>query len=503
MGSGATARVYQARDPASGAEVAVKLLHPHLADSADLRARFEREARASQALDHPGIVHLVDHGYKEDQAYLVMEYVPGPSLRTFLQKQDGPLEIEAAIRLAAAVAEALAYAHGQGVIHRDVKPSNILLRHGRLDEPVLGDFGLARLAEATLETASGRIAGTPAYISPEQGQGHPADARSDVYALAAVLFELLTGHPPFEAESPYAVVLHHVHTPPPDPCDLRPGLPRAVGDVVLRALAKNPNDRYPSAAAFAQALDAALRDGRRAGPAPAQPKRPATILAVAATLLLALVGFLLLAWSQGWLPRGGPGTAAANTTPTVERLVLQGEPAVHEAWLDPDLPERLSNEDPKIHLQGPSTPDRIAYRLALPEMPAGTQVLSATLSLYTVPWGEDNRYATLAAHRLLRDWDPDTANYLSPWTTPGLQAGVDYQAEPFFTLELGERLQTEGWLEIDVTAPVRDWLSGQANYGFVLRMTDDSFGMAHLWVYTGLYEDPDLRPQLSLSYLRP
>jgi hypothetical protein len=499
LGTGATARVYQARDPASGDEVAIKLLHPHLAGTAGLRTRFEREARASQALDHPGIVQVVDHGYQGDQAYLVMEYVPGPSLRTYLQERGGPLEVEPAIRLAAALAEALDYAHSQGVIHRDIKPSNIVLCHGRLDQPVIGDFGLARLAEATLQTASGGTAGTPAYISPEQGQGRPADARSDVYALGAVLFELLTGRPPFEAESPYAVVLHHVHTPPPDPRDLRPGLPRAVADVVLRALAKDPGDRYASAGEFAQACDAApptAPDTRR-------PSRPALVLVAAATLLVVLTGILLLAWSQGWLPGGRPGAAAANATPAVEHLVLQGPPAVREAWLDPDLPQRIASEDPKVHLQGPSTPDRIACRLALPEMPAGSQVVSATLSLYTVPWGEDNRYATIAAHRLLRDWDPGTANYTSPWATPGLQAGVDYEAEPFLTLALDDRLQAEGWLEIDVTAPVGDWLAGQANHGFVLRMTDDSFGMAHLWVYTGLYEDPDLRPRLNLLYRRP
>jgi hypothetical protein len=194
---------------------------------------------------------------------------------------------------------------------------------------------------------------------------------------------------------------------------------------------------------------------------------------------------------------------AGATTPVVESLVLQGRPAVVEAWLDPDLPERVAYEDPKVHLQGPSTPDRIAYRLALPELPAGAEVLSATLSLYTVPWGEDNRYATVAAHRLLRDWQPETANYQSPWTTPGLKTDVDYEGEPFLTIELADLLQAEGWLELDITAPVRDWLAGETNHGLLIRLTDESYGMAHLWVYSGEYEDPDLRPRFSLTYRRP
>ncbi len=498
LGAGASARVYLACDPTSGTQVALKVLHPHLSDAADFDLRFERETHTYPMLDHPGIVRLLDYGHEAGQAYLVMEYVPGLSLKRYQQERDNePLQVEAAVRLAAAVADALDHAHSQGVVHRDVKPANILLRDGRLDQPLLSDFGIARLMEATLDTASGRTLGTPAYMSPEQGQGQPADARSDIYALGAVLFELLTGRPPFEAESPYAVVLHHVHTPPPRPRDLRPDLPLAVEQVVLKALAKNPNERYPSAGAFALAL----RDSLAQAPTPAPRPRRLTYALIGLGALVALA--LLVAWFTGWLPVGRSGAFAARSTPTAESLILQGSPAIREAWLDPDLPERVSKEDPKVHLQGPSTPDRIVYRLVLPELPAGTEVLTATLALYTVPWGEDNRYATVAAHRLLSEWDPDTANYLSPWSTPGLQPGQDYEATPFFTLVLDDLLHNAGWLEVDITAPVQGWLASEPNHGLMIRMTDDSFGMAHLWVYSGEYEVPDLRPRFSLVYRRP
>jgi hypothetical protein len=194
---------------------------------------------------------------------------------------------------------------------------------------------------------------------------------------------------------------------------------------------------------------------------------------------------------------------SARHTPVVDSLILQGPPAIQEAWLDPDLPDRVAAKDPKVHLQGPSTPDRIAYRLEIPEIPADAQVLSATLSLYTVPWGEDNRYATVAVHRLRRDWQPTTANYQSPWTAPGLQTDVDYDAEPLLTLELVDLLHAEGWLELDITPAVQDWLAGQPNHGLLVHLTDDSFGMAHFWVYTGQYEDPGLRPRFAVQYQRP
>ncbi|MFQ5343163.1 MAG: protein kinase [Anaerolineae bacterium] len=497
LGQGAMAQVYRARDLDTDGEVAVKVLHSHLTADPEFTIRFEREARAAAGLDHPGIVSILDHGCEGDLHYVVMPLIDGPSLKAYLREQeDHTLPVAEAVNLVARLADALDHAHRQGVVHRDVKPPNVLLQAGDPEQPAITDFGVARMVEATVDTASGATLGTPAYMAPEQGEGKPADARSDVYALGAVLFELVTGRPPFQAESPYAVVLHHVHTPPPRPRSLRPDLPPAVEAVILRALAKNPADRYPSAAAFAADL-------RRSLTQPAQPRSRVPVLAAAAAVVVLLLGGLLALY-VGWLPAGRFGGAvAAEATPVVQTLILQGAPAIRGAWLDPDLPDRAAVEDPKVHLQGPSTPDRIAYQLILPEMPAATDVLTATLSLYTAPWGEENRYATVAVYRILRDWDPTTATYVSPWASPGLQVGVDCEPAPFFTLKLDELLHNEGWLDLDVTSAVQGWLAGQPNYGVMLRMTDDSFGMAHLWVYTAEYDDPDLRPRLSLVYRQP
>ena len=493
LGQGAMAQVYRGLAP-DGRPVAVKLLHPSLTGDAGFLARFRREAEAACRLDHPHIVKVLDHGSEGELHYLVMELVDGPSLQAALADRSEPLEPAEAVALVATLADALDYAHRQGIVHRDVKPSNVLLANGRLDDPMLSDFGVARMVDATVATQAGALLGTPAYMAPEQGEGQPGDERSDVYALGVILYELLTGRPPFQADSPYALILRHIHTPPPPPRSLRPDLPPALEAVVLQALQKDPAARYPTAAAFAQALTASLAQSSR-------PRRTGLTAALAAIALLVLA--VVAGWRLGWWPGGSaPGGAiAARPTPAV--LTLQGGPTISDTWLDPDVSDRPAFDDGKIHLQGPSTPDRVLFRLALPEWPADTELLTATLSLYTVPWkAEENRFATVAVHRILADWDVTTATYATPWRTPGGEPDVDYESTPLITVTLMTLLTQEGWLDLDITPLVRDWLAGQPNFGLALRLTDDSFGMAHLWVYAGEYEDPNLRPKLTLVYQR-
>ena len=487
------AQVYRAIAP-DGSPVAVKVLYPHLTADPGFVTRFAQEVAAAASLEHPHIMGVLDHGADGELSYLVMELVDGPSLRTALAGQEQPVSPEAAVSLVAAVAEALDHAHRRGVVHRDVKPSNILLRGEDWADPVLTDFGIPRVVEATVSTAGGGILGTPTYMAPEQGQGQPGDARSDIYALGVVLYELLVGQPPFAAESPYAVILRQIHTPPPAPRARRPDLPRAVEAVVLRALAKDPATRYATAADFAEALRARawLRQNTRR-------------LAGGYLRWRALSSCCCCGWWPGvWIgcPSGArPWKASHAARPAAVTLTLQGGPAIVDTWLDPDVPDRPAYDDGKIHLQGPSTPDRLIYRLALPEWPAGTELLTATLSLYTVPWkAEENRYASVSVHRVLTDWDPATATYEVPWQTPGLAPGVDFEAEPLTAITLTNLLQREGWLDLDITPAVRAWLAGQPNYGVAVRMTDDSFGMAHLWVYAAEYEDANLYPKLTLVY---
>jgi serine/threonine protein kinase len=496
LGAGGMAEVYRATDR-DGRPVAVKVLYPHLTADPGFVARFKREAEAGSALDHPHVIRRLAHGAEGELSYLVMERVEGPSLRALLADRQKPLTPQEAVGLVAAVADALDHAHRRGVVHRDVKPSNILLRGGRLDDPVLTDFGVARMIEATVSTASGTVLGTPTYMAPEQGQGEPGDARSDIYALGVVLYELLVGQPPFTADSPYALILRHIHTPPLAPRSARADLPRALEAAVLRSLAKAPDERYATAAEFAAALRASLV------PADHPPNRVVTY-AFAGVALLAVL--LIAGWRLGWLARVTQEIATSTdevsaAKPALSVLTLQGGPTIADTWLDPDVPDRPAFDDGKIHLQGPSTPDRVLLRLALPQWPAQAELITATLSLYTVPWkAEENRFATVAVHRILTDWDPNTATYETPWSAPGLAPGVNYEAEPLANVVLADLLQHEGWLDLDITTAVRDWLAGKPNYGLAVRLTDDSFGMAHWWIYAAEYEDASLQPKLTLTY---
>ncbi len=269
LGRGATAEVYKALHPTLGRPVAIKVLHPHLAEAPDFVARFRREARAIAQLQHPYIVQVHDFDVDGERPFMVMEYVAGPTLKARLDdayRSGARLPLPEVLRLFRAVLAAVAYAHGQGMIHRDLKPANILLAPD--DRPVLTDFGLARLLGTERLTESGLTLGTPAYMSPEQAQGEAADYRSDLYALGVILFECLSGQVPFDADTSVAVLLKHVSAPIPPVRQINPSLPLAVEGVLKKALAKRREDRYQSAGDFWAALQTlAAAEGIPLGPA--------------------------------------------------------------------------------------------------------------------------------------------------------------------------------------------------------------------------------------------
>lgn len=261
LARGGMAEVWEATDEVLSRPVAVKLLLPHLAADGAFHARFHREAMAAARLSHPHIVSIYDTCSTEDTEAIVMELVRGPTLREVLDSK-GSLPPARAIAIARQVADALAHAHASGLVHRDVKPGNILLADdGRV---LVTDFGIAKAAEETSDlTDAGQIVGTAKYLSPEQVQGRPLDGRSDVYALGVVLYEMLCGRPPFAAETSTATALLRLTTDPLRPRQMRAGLSRELEDVVLRAMAREPEARYASASALCSALDGI--DLRRAG----------------------------------------------------------------------------------------------------------------------------------------------------------------------------------------------------------------------------------------------
>jgi serine/threonine-protein kinase len=257
LGRGGMGVVYRAEHVHLGRPVALKLLAPGLAG--DFRARFVRESRLAASLSHPNIVTVYDAGEVEGVLYIAMQLVGGTDLGRLL-REEGAREPADVVSIAGQVASALDAAHAAGVVHRDVKPGNILLDDGHA---WLSDFGLTkRMASSTDLTAKNDIVGTPDYLSPEQIQGDPVDGRADQYALACVVVYSLTGERPFDRESDIAVLQAHLSDPPPRVSDERPDLPAEVDEILARAMAKNPGERYPSTADFTSALAAALGVGR-------------------------------------------------------------------------------------------------------------------------------------------------------------------------------------------------------------------------------------------------
>jgi serine/threonine protein kinase len=267
---GATASVYKAHQPKLNRYVAIKVLSPLYADDEGFRERFSREAKAVAQLDHPNILPVYDFDQQGDLVYIVMQYVDTGSLADAVGDRM-PLELVA--KILDQVASALSYAHGRGIVHRDVKPANILL--GQENWVLLTDFGLVKILEepATI-TQPGSGMGTPAYIAPEQATGESVSPRSDIYALTATLYQMITGQVPFDGETVMTVALKHINEPVTPPREVEPGLPPAVDEVILKGMAKSPDERYASADELAAAFrKAALGPASRVVElAPAAPK---------------------------------------------------------------------------------------------------------------------------------------------------------------------------------------------------------------------------------------
>jgi serine/threonine protein kinase len=261
LGRGGMARVYRGYHPQLDRYVAIKVLRSDLVEEEEFLARFRREAQAVAALRHPNIVQVYDFDVEGESYYMVMELLEGDTLKARLSDyrvRGERMPLGEVVRVMLDVLDGLSYAHREGMIHRDIKPANVILtKHG---QAVVADFGIAKIIGGTLHTASGALMGTLNYIAPEQGLEGKSDARSDIYSLGIVLYEILTGHTPFDADTPLAVLMKHLNDPLPLPRQIDETIPEPFERVVLKALAKQPDDRYQSAEEMSQSIRQAAEE---------------------------------------------------------------------------------------------------------------------------------------------------------------------------------------------------------------------------------------------------
>jgi serine/threonine protein kinase len=311
LGRGGFAAVYKARDTQNDRLVALKVMAPHLLWDTDFARRFRAEFETVAALHHPNIVSVYEHAEADGQPYIAMEVLPGVTLKQLLEKHGGPLSLEQALRLVQQVASALTFALRRGIVHRDLKPSNIMVdAQGRVK---LTDFGLAKATARTVQTTTGRIFGTPEYMSPEQVRGDELDHRSDVYALGVILYQVLTGKVPFANENPLAVIHGHCEREPPPPSELNPALPAPVEAVVLKALAKSRADRFQSAQELAHYLRRAIAGQPLPEKAPAPQARATGRRSRRRVALGLLTGLVCLVVLGSVLTGLGPSIFAQST----------------------------------------------------------------------------------------------------------------------------------------------------------------------------------------------
>src|SRR5215216_5190190 len=263
IGKGGMATVYKAYQPSVDRYVAIKVLPSQLAESKEFATRFQQEARIIAKLEHPHILPVFDYGESDGIPYFVMRYLEAGTLKDKMEL-GRPLPLNEIDKIFTQLADALSYAHTHGVVHRDLKPANALI--DSFGNVFLTDFGIARLLESASPrlTQTDAVMGTPAYISPEQAQGMPVDQRSDIYSLGIILYEMVTGGVPFVADTPLAVLFKHISDPLPLPSKVKPDIPESIEKVILKALAKDPQDRFATASDFVAAWKEAVEETKAA-----------------------------------------------------------------------------------------------------------------------------------------------------------------------------------------------------------------------------------------------
>ncbi len=414
LGDGGMARVYLARDNVLDRDVALKVLREQYADDEAFVERFRREARSAASLNHPSIVQVYDQGRAQEDGtyYIAMEYVPGGTLKERIQR-EGALEYREAAGIASRVAEALQRAHGRGITHRDIKPQNVLLT-GR-GEAKVADFGIARAASSKTITETNLVLGTSAYMSPEQVRGERVGSASDLYSLGVVLYEALSGEQPYRADDPIATAMKHLEEPVPHPRVVNPEIPEGLDALVVKLLAKNPEERYASAAVLAEDLRR-VRDGLaplEAGPgegattplreeadrtaltvvaparAPGVPRRRRRLLPLIAALLVGIALLGGIAWA---LTRDASDQAGAGGRVEVPGVVgLTREEAQR----------RLEGAGLEIGSQDEAPSDEVAEGAVVEQDPrAGTEVregIAVNLVLSTGPAQDPTTQASPSA----------------------------------------------------------------------------------------------------------
>ncbi|MFN2120934.1 MAG: serine/threonine protein kinase [Anaerolineales bacterium] len=337
LGRGGMATVYRAYDPSFEREVAIKVLPRELMHDPQFSERFRREMKMIASLEHPAIVPVYDMGEEDGEPYFVMRYMPGGSLTQWIEK--GRLSLQDAARIIERLSSALAYAHRNGLVHRDLKPDNILFDND--GDPFISDFGVAKITDSSTSMTGSGIIGTPAYMSPEQAQGEAVDNRSDIYGLGVIIFQMLSGHQPYQASTPMGVAVKQVTEPVPDILKINPDLPEQADTIIKTAMAKDPSLRYQTATELAQALGEAafgkgwtVERGREAATmptlvgshpaiaeAPRRGRHPGLYIAGGLVVVLVLIAGGVLG-AKMLTPPPAPTATATKLLPTQTAIVV-------------------------------------------------------------------------------------------------------------------------------------------------------------------------------------